>query len=1329
MKHLLLVFSIFCGILLCGAASKAEIKSLGVKSVSGNFSKFEVKPFPGNLKSASGAVDTPSGKIYVTWSKSASGLDVVIRHPENLECITAQYKEFPVANFTVQSYKVLQKPAKPHDIRWISHRGESYIAPENTIPAFELANKTSDGMETDLMLTADGMIVCNHDGSTKRVSGVDKIIGKSTFAELQKVDVSNKKKGFSNVRTPLFSETLKYLGKDQTYFIEVKGAGNAGRVDIVKKAAAEIKAAGISDKQIIFFDADDSVLRDIKNVLPEYSTMLTLARYPSPDPEKLIFRLMQCGADGINIAGLTDLDEDYVKTLHDAGYLVAVWTVNDGKWATRFYAAGVDYMLSDLAGIFKKGFDDCVKKYKEQVPCLGQFVLQEDYKNPEFGENVKISMVVRAAGDYELVGWNANIIRKDSPEFLENTLLDIVKHPTSKDHDSVTVAPYTHLPKAIKSGKAEYIVDTGKLLPGKVKINFIGRFLDSKGNVLYKGSVLNLDIKQPGKNSAAVSGISKYVIYIAQDSPASTGKAAGELQNFIRKSCGVFLPVVRKFSAPAIVVGKTPETVKNVIDPEKLDYNEYIIRNIDGNIYIVGRDIANDGKTPMGGKSYGTLRGAYTFIEEVLGVHILQSGKFGEDITKHPANWEIPAVNIRRKPFFRSVCLFPTPKCGDDFLHRNGYFGPGGNDLPYSSTHSWNMLYPSKDNNNRYKFLKTREETYAEHPEFFEMSNNGKRVMPPPGEVFSICLSAPGIYDDIANRIMLIHKHTGAMIFPISPNDGAPSCRCAGCRAGIEPMTEKETGPLALDINGSSTPIVLEYYRQICLRVAKINPDILLTGYIYNTSEFAPTKKTEKMPPNFIGDMAPLHTDYGPVRLSDDVRKSWHKWKDNWVGLLGNKFYYGLGFWLRQSSGAPISPMPEIMKETFDYLRTGGFTGVLFYPNEGLGHSGIYLWTLLKMIDDPSRSPSALMDDYLKYSYGEKAGKKVRKIYELSESSMKKYYTKLNGRGGYNMSVVMLKDVYAPIFSEMEKLFLEAEKLADTPERKWRLSLLGENLKLLRFQLESLGMIPVDENSPLHMNDRDYMKLALRTKGDLRSYVDPPTESISFKSSFKKVEKVVPDKIPDHMISKVKGHENGYKYHADFMIYAPEDMTVDMQLKYDVPDSPYYGKDIAYYTVYDSDGNAFHYSIGRKGHLTFPAKKGEHYYLVYSPQGQGWFDPGWRVMNCNAPFAGGHGTHLVNGGKLFRGKGSFYFKLTEKTDKLQFFIHGYPFTVKFIDPSGRMVKSVSGNGFENPVIENPAMGWWRMDFDVPQYIAYIRSPQLNGFWFTDPSKAMDIRLK
>lgn len=72
--------------------------------------------------------------------------------------------------------------------RFLSHRGESDDAPENTLSAYKLAmERDSDGIELDIRLTADGEAACVHDETIERVSGVRLAVSDATLAALRPI--------------------------------------------------------------------------------------------------------------------------------------------------------------------------------------------------------------------------------------------------------------------------------------------------------------------------------------------------------------------------------------------------------------------------------------------------------------------------------------------------------------------------------------------------------------------------------------------------------------------------------------------------------------------------------------------------------------------------------------------------------------------------------------------------------------------------------------------------------------------------------------------------------------------------------------------------------------------------------------------------------------------------------------------------------------------------------------------------------------------------------------------------------------------------------------
>ena len=120
MKRFLFLFALLSTLIIFAAD---PVKPPLVKALADGYKKFEITPFNGDFKSASGTVDTPSGRIFVIWSKAADGLELTVRHPDDLELVDTLSGKNPAAALKIQPYKAIKKP---QNVRWISHRGESY---------------------------------------------------------------------------------------------------------------------------------------------------------------------------------------------------------------------------------------------------------------------------------------------------------------------------------------------------------------------------------------------------------------------------------------------------------------------------------------------------------------------------------------------------------------------------------------------------------------------------------------------------------------------------------------------------------------------------------------------------------------------------------------------------------------------------------------------------------------------------------------------------------------------------------------------------------------------------------------------------------------------------------------------------------------------------------------------------------------------------------------------------------------------------------------------------------------------------------------------------
>jgi glycerophosphoryl diester phosphodiesterase len=241
----------------------------------------------------------------------------------------------------------------------LAHRGASAEAPENTLAAADLAwRQQADGLEGDFHLTADGHIVCIHDASAKRTTGVNVRIDQSTLADLQPLDAGRAKSPqFAGQRIPTLDQWFA------TAPASVSGGGGGGLFLLEIKCGPELVAplkaklaahAALRDRlRIISFNAD--VIRESKRLLPDIPAWL-LIRYKqnkdtgawTPTLDDVLARLKSCNADGLDThANEQVIDTTFVAAIRAAGYALHCWTINDPAAARRFAALGVDSITTD----------------------------------------------------------------------------------------------------------------------------------------------------------------------------------------------------------------------------------------------------------------------------------------------------------------------------------------------------------------------------------------------------------------------------------------------------------------------------------------------------------------------------------------------------------------------------------------------------------------------------------------------------------------------------------------------------------------------------------------------------------------------------------------------------------------------------------------------------------------------------------------------------------------------------------------------------------------------------------------------------------------------
>ena len=232
----------------------------------------------------------------------------------------------------------------------IAHRGASFDAPENTLPAVKLAwAKNADAVEVDIHLTKDGKIVAIHDYNTKRTAELDKLVSEQTLASLKKLDAGSwKGRQWRGTTIPTLAETLAAVPAGKRLFIEIKCG-----VEVVPELERVIEESGKRDQAVVI-GFSLAVVTAVKKRFPDVPVYWLYGfsererqEYGDPSLDDLIAKVKSAGLDGLDVIHTGPLSEDFVTKLRAAGLKLYVYTVNSAERARALADMGVTGITTD----------------------------------------------------------------------------------------------------------------------------------------------------------------------------------------------------------------------------------------------------------------------------------------------------------------------------------------------------------------------------------------------------------------------------------------------------------------------------------------------------------------------------------------------------------------------------------------------------------------------------------------------------------------------------------------------------------------------------------------------------------------------------------------------------------------------------------------------------------------------------------------------------------------------------------------------------------------------------------------------------------------------
>jgi len=225
-----------------------------------------------------------------------------------------------------------------HMICFIAHRGYSGRYQMNTEEAFlKAVAHGSGGIETDVRVTADGVLVVNHDDAAKFADGTELDVATSTYAELTAKPLLNRFTD-TDLRGCTFRRYLEICRDgNMVCFIEFKGVFTDEQINAAFELAREVYDLKMCSLQSFEFD---NLIRTHK-AFPELQIMLT-----SGEINADVDRCLEYGFDIDMYYGCCT--PEIVEKFHAKGLKVALWTANTKEALDACVALGVDYIESDL---------------------------------------------------------------------------------------------------------------------------------------------------------------------------------------------------------------------------------------------------------------------------------------------------------------------------------------------------------------------------------------------------------------------------------------------------------------------------------------------------------------------------------------------------------------------------------------------------------------------------------------------------------------------------------------------------------------------------------------------------------------------------------------------------------------------------------------------------------------------------------------------------------------------------------------------------------------------------------------------------------------------
>jgi hypothetical protein len=509
----------------------------------------------------------------------------------------------------------------------------------------------------------------------------------------------------------------------------------------------------------------------------------------------------------------------------------------------------------------------------------------------------------------------------------------------------------------------------------------------------------------------ADKGTSSYQIVLSTNSIPSERYAAEELQQYLQKIASAKFPIVTDaegIHSREILLGDNAHLRKLglKIDCDHLGPESFILLTDHHRLIIAG------------GKPRGTLYGAYTLLEEKLGVRW-----FTPEVEFVPQTNRLvlPALNETQVPALEHREVFWTEIMRDaDFAARHRLNGPnykltekhGGCPVVYFPfVHSFDSLIPRN--------------LYNEHPEYFPLIK-GKRV----NGYVQRCLSNPEVIKMAKARVReWIKDHPDATIISVSQNDTGNWCQCEQCKE----LDDRE---------GSPSASLIRFVNAVAEDIEHDYPNIRIDTLAYQYTRKPP--KTIRPRPNVIIRLCSIECCFAhPLASCDSIEN--RRFRDDIVAWepVAPKLY----IWdYTPNFGHYQQPFPnfDVLQPNVQFFVNHAVKGLFEQGNYSAGGYGemgpLRAYLLARLLWNPQVDVQKDTREFLQAYYGH-AAQDIQAYLELLENQVR------NGK------------IHAHIFESPKAAYLNDQFIASAQEIFTRAENSAEN-DTMRFRVQ-VARLPI----------------------------------------------------------------------------------------------------------------------------------------------------------------------------------------------------------------------------------------------------------------------------